>query len=352
MTVYTLFGQTGGGTIVSDGSTYTMGMQFTLSQPATLTGIWFYSAPTATALPAGCAIFQQTGAGTGTVVAGSRNDTPSWSGAAGSGWVKCTYASGPVLAAATIYKVVIEKDSSSLEYSATSHYWDSGPGASGLTSGIITAPNNAGADGGQDTFVTGSPWPAYPATSFNAANYWIDVEVTTSGGTPSVVQVNAPVRIKPALPPRGRVSGNPGARVQNPHAGPVFRQAGWPARTRIPQNTPRGRATGSAGAPVQNPPPSPALPFSPFRQAVHIRFTLPPRGRVTSGPGAPARNPARGPVFTQAIQPARARIPQNAPRGRTFSSPAAPAASIHRILITAGDPFTTWTTGSIFTFQP
>jgi hypothetical protein len=183
MTVYTLFGQAAtGSSVATDTGTYTMGMQFTLSQRATLTGIWFYSASGANGLPAGCAVYRMTGAGTGAIVAGSENDSPSWSGAAGSGWVKCAYGGGPALTASTVYKVVILKDATSKVYSATSHYWDSGPGASGLTSGIITAPNNAGADGGQDAFANPSASLTYPASSFNASNYWTDVEVTVSAG--------------------------------------------------------------------------------------------------------------------------------------------------------------------------
>jgi hypothetical protein len=184
MAVNTLFGQAAtGSSVANDAASYTMGMQFTLSQPATLTGIWFYSAPGANGLPAGCAIYLRTGAGAGSIVAGSENDSPSWSGAAGSGWVRCAYASGPALAASTVYKVVILKDATSQVYSTTSHYWDSGPGASGLTSGIITAPNSVSADNGnQDSFgVSGSL--VYPDSSFSATNYWIDVEVTTGGTT-------------------------------------------------------------------------------------------------------------------------------------------------------------------------
>jgi hypothetical protein len=180
MAVYTLFGQTGSGALASDTNPYTMGMQFTLSQSATLTGIWFYSASGAGALPSGCAVYLMTGAGTGTIVSGSENDSPSWSGAAGSGWVKCSYSGGPTLAASTTYKVVILKPNGTNSYSTTSHYWDgAGAGASGLTSGIITAPNNAGADGGQDAFNAGASL-AYPSSSFNATNYWVDVEVTTT----------------------------------------------------------------------------------------------------------------------------------------------------------------------------
>ena len=59
-----------------------------------------------------------------------------------------------------------------------------------------------------------------------------------------------------------------GAPVQNPGAGPVFRPAVQPARTRVPQ------------------------PFS--------------RGRVSSNPGGPVRNPSAGPVFAQKRTPVRA----------------------------------------------
>lgn len=184
MAVYTLFGQSGGDVIVNDATRYVMGMQFSLSQNATLSGIWFYSASGANALPIGCALYLITGANTGTNVSGSTNLSPSWSGAAGSGWVKCSYASGPVLAAGSNYRVCILKDASTQVYSATGHYWDTGAGQNGLTSGIITAPKNASADGGnQDAFQTGATdFSAgnYPIQSFNAGNYWIDVEVTTS----------------------------------------------------------------------------------------------------------------------------------------------------------------------------
>lgn len=179
MAVYTLFGQSGSGTSAGDSNNYTMGMQFTLSQSATLTGIWFYSASGSAGLPSACAVYQMTGAGTGSIVSGSQNNSPSWSGAAASGWVRCPYGSGPVLSSGTTYKVVILTAITVVTYSATAHYWDTtGAGASGLTSGIITAPNNAGGDGGQDTFNQSASF-AYPASSANAANYWVDVEVTT-----------------------------------------------------------------------------------------------------------------------------------------------------------------------------
>lgn len=165
---------------VSDSAGYTLGMQFSLTQAAPLTGIWFYSGNGATVLPTGCCIFQMTGSGTGTVVPGTENDSPSWSGAAASGWVKCSYSGSVVLAAGTSYKVAIFKPGgSTLVYSAITHYWDgTGTGAGGLVGGILSAPNNASGDGGQDTFITGVGVLTYPNTSFNASNYLVDVEVT------------------------------------------------------------------------------------------------------------------------------------------------------------------------------
>lgn len=181
MTTWTLFSQQAtGASVANDGSSYTLGMQFSLSQAAALTGIWFYSPSSATVLPPGCCIFQETSPGSGTIVPGTSNTSPSWSGAAGSGWVKCSYNGTVTLSSGVTYKVCVRKDTSPLVYSATGAYWSSGPGGSGLANGIITAPNNSGGDGGQDTFVQNVASLTYPASSFNAGNYWIDVEVTTA----------------------------------------------------------------------------------------------------------------------------------------------------------------------------
>lgn len=185
MTVYTLFGQGAASNSQTNDNNVTLGMQFTLSQDAALTGIWFYSPPTSIATPIACCIFQVTGSGTGAIVTGTSNTSPSWSGAAGSGWVKCTYDGSVTLSAATSYKTAVQIGSTSGHYYGyTSLYWSSGAGGSGLTSGIITAPNHAGGDGGQDTFHSTTTVLAYPAATFNSSNYWIDVEVTTSPPPP------------------------------------------------------------------------------------------------------------------------------------------------------------------------
>jgi len=175
VTVYSLFGQAGGGVLQANAGGFTLGMQFSLSQQATLTGIWWYSVPGVTILPNQCAVYAVSGQAQ---VSGSLI-TPSWSGAAGSGWVKASYSSGPTLAANTNYVVAICSPGGGNWFSGTSGYWTTGPGGSGLTSGIITAPNNAAAANGQCPDNFGSPI-AFPATSSAGFNFWVDVEVTVT----------------------------------------------------------------------------------------------------------------------------------------------------------------------------
>lgn len=175
MTAYTLFGQPPSpAALASDTSDYTMGVQFSVSVPCPLTAVWFWSAAGAGALPETIALFAVSGQSL------LHSEAASWSGAAGSGWVRAPFSSPPALAAATAYKAAVFANSGEFFYSGTSHYWDtSGPGAAGITSGPLSAPDSAGADGGQDTFTVGSAL-AYPATSFGAANYWVDPEITAS----------------------------------------------------------------------------------------------------------------------------------------------------------------------------
>ncbi len=115
-----------------------------------------------------------------------------------------------------------------------------------------------------------------------------------------------PVRTHPVLPPRGRVSFNPGTPVRNPTAGPVFRQRTSPAQARTPL-PPRGRPASNPGAPVRNATPGPV--FTQKTSPARIRPHLPPRGQTGFNPGVVVRNPTAGPVFIQAVRPIAAKIP-------------------------------------------
>jgi hypothetical protein len=172
--VFTLFGQPATpAVLIADASDYDMGVAVTVSRTVQLNAIWFYSAPGAVDLPQQITLWRNTGAGTGTLVA---SQVAAWSGAAGSGWVRAAFTSPPAMTAGNQYKPGILHTTLVNFYSATSHYWDTGAGSGGITNGPLTGLNNAAGDGGQDTFI-GSGALAYPNTSFNAANYWIDPEV-------------------------------------------------------------------------------------------------------------------------------------------------------------------------------
>jgi hypothetical protein len=156
---------------------YTLGLQFSVAQACTLTRIWHYSPPGSTVLPTRCALWD---VNSQTVVAGSDNTSPSWSGAAASGWVSCTYASGPSLAAGTQYKVsTFTSDNVDTWFLASANWWGGSPGpfTSGIAQGPLTTPGNASASPGQNSWNQGITW-TYPATSTNPEFDGIDVEVT------------------------------------------------------------------------------------------------------------------------------------------------------------------------------
>jgi hypothetical protein len=164
------------GHVDSDTSGYTLATETQLSKSCTLGNIWFYSAPGASALPTRCAIWN---VGSQSVVSGTDNSSPAWSGPAGSGWVACAY-SGITLPAGD-YKVAVFYGGGSQWYQATNGYWATGgPGANGITAGPVTAPSTSAATNpGQATYNYGSwDYPQTYSSSGNGENYWIDVEVT------------------------------------------------------------------------------------------------------------------------------------------------------------------------------
>lgn len=166
-----------------DNLAQTFGTEFLLSEACTLSTIWFYSPPAVSppALPTICAIWDVK---TQQVVSGTQNSAPSWSGAAGSGWVACEY-SGVSLPAGDYKVSVYTPGGSDNFYQETEAYWGTGAGANGITSGPLTAPNTANATApGQVTYYHGAF--AYPDTydsEFAGQNRWVDIEVTPSTST-------------------------------------------------------------------------------------------------------------------------------------------------------------------------
>ena len=154
-------------------SNFTLGMEFSLSQACTINNVWFYSPSGVTQLPTEIGVYQVSGA---SLVAS--NSSPSWSGAAGSGWMEASLTGN--LAAGTNYKVVVLNGAGSpaVWNGASANYWSTGFGGSGLTSGPITAPDTSAATSpGQDSYNAGATI-AYPNTNAGPYNYWVDIEVT------------------------------------------------------------------------------------------------------------------------------------------------------------------------------
>lgn len=166
MAIYTLFGQSGGGSIDGYTGQQANGLQFSVSQPCTLTAIWFYSAPGAVTLPVENGLFTVTG---GSLV--FSNSTPAWSGAAASGWVRS--ACSQALTAGTNYEAAVLGDGVNAWYPITSGYWT----GSGITNGPLSCPNDP------NYYVDGAGF-SFPDVSYGTYNLWLDVEVTTAGAVP------------------------------------------------------------------------------------------------------------------------------------------------------------------------
>jgi hypothetical protein len=163
------------GSDAGDNGSYTMGMEFVLSQAATLTGVYWWRATSTSGFPSQVGFYDvlsQT-----LLAAPEAFPNPG----ATTGEIKVTLAT-PIPVAAGVYKVVVFANPGVAWYSATGAYWLTGPGSGGITAGIIHAPDNPSSDDGQDTFNTATSI-AYPGSTFNSANYWVDLEATTSGGT-------------------------------------------------------------------------------------------------------------------------------------------------------------------------
>ena len=162
------------GSFEQDTTGYTLATEFTLAASCTLDKIWFYSPLGVTVLPSRCAIWD---VATQSVVAGTDNSAPAWSGPAGSGWVSCPYSA--ITLPVGDYKVAVFSGGGSPWFQVTPDYWGTGgPGSGGIVNGPMTAPGLAGATNpGQSTYSPGS-W-AYPLTygaGGNGENFWVDVE--------------------------------------------------------------------------------------------------------------------------------------------------------------------------------
>lgn len=135
----------------------TLATEFSLSASTPLTGIWIYSPSAATGLPNSCAIYD---IDTSSLVSGTLNSSPSWSGPSESGWVKCSYNGSVTLAAGVNYATAAWFDDT---VAFSTFTWPLNPNIIDATAALYTI-------GGSSV--------ALPTSNAGGYTYYVDVEVT------------------------------------------------------------------------------------------------------------------------------------------------------------------------------
>lgn len=187
---------------------YDVATEVRLSGPCTLNKIWYYSIAGASQLATAATVWTVPGG-----AQAAHTGSPSWSGAAGSGWISCSF-TGVTLPAGT-YRVGVFNGAAVPASWSTKllNYWDTGLGSNGtgILSGPVYAPNLAHAStafeyngsnpGSTPPFTNGLTEPGQSVFSQNPNGgpdsypqlyvdglgqcYFIDIEVTPLAVTPS-----------------------------------------------------------------------------------------------------------------------------------------------------------------------
>lgn len=172
MTDYSIFqAQTGPGSASVDGAV-TLGTEFYITSTGYAKALRCWRADTTIT---GAIVGQVYDVASGTAVSGT-NVTFSVSG---TGWLTANMTTPVSLTISTRYRAAVFFPSN---YSATSGYWSTGAGASGITNGPLTAPSSGGGptqSSTQGSFTYGSSI-AFPSSTFGSSGYWVDVIVTDS----------------------------------------------------------------------------------------------------------------------------------------------------------------------------
>lgn len=241
MPTYRIWPATDGPGTEDNADPVTLGTRFTLSATGWATHIHYWRSSANDTGTHNAAIFKVSD---GSVVPGTAVVAP----ASGTGWQTVALPAPVQLDAATMYCVAVHHPDGHPPF--TGSYWVvGGPGASGITNGILTAPNSADASG-QGVFNGGSSL-AHPTGSFNQTNYWVDVSVTDEN--PNTI---SPTGIPPATA-AGTPSLTPGAVTIRPTGIGSAAEPGAPAVTLGPATiSPAGvPSAATAGQPALTPGP-------------------------------------------------------------------------------------------------
>jgi hypothetical protein len=155
---HTLFATTAVPTTITnaDAAAVELGMKFQVSTAGKAQGVRFYKGPKNTGTHTG-----HLWSSTGTLLA-----SVTFAGETASGWQQALFATPVALTVGTIY--VISYHTAVGEYSSNANFF-----AAAVTNGPITAPSSA-AGGGNGLYTYGTA-SAFPKSTFNATNYWVDV---------------------------------------------------------------------------------------------------------------------------------------------------------------------------------
>lgn len=156
----------------SDNAAVELGTKFRSSVATSVTGVKFYKGSTNTGTHTG-KLWSSTGTQLATVT--FTNETAS-------GWQTATFPTPVAISANTTY--VISYHAPNGHYSVDEGYFNTAH-----TNGTLTALQN-GTDGGNGVYRYGAS--AFPNSSYNASNYWVDVITASSDSTAPTVNLTAP----------------------------------------------------------------------------------------------------------------------------------------------------------------
>lgn len=226
MTDYRVFPSAPGGAVASDGTAYTMGLEFYVTQPMELTGYWWWCATGASTTPVEHGLFTVATATTGTLVSGSAVT----SGTLTAGQWNFTALSPAVdLAANTRYRAGAAGGGSGNWYGAVT---DAFP--ADITNGPLVAPSTANAVGGVQNGYVVSSVLAYPEFSIGNG-YGVDVQVSDPASSATATAATAGVSVAAPGSPAG-IAAQPGAATATATAANVT--------THLPQTAARSYAYG------------------------------------------------------------------------------------------------------------
>lgn len=207
----TLFGQanptgvSGYATTTENGS---YGVYFTVTASCNLTAIWFYSPSGATSLPTSTALYSTAAGTSGTLLA--QNSSPSWSGAAGSGWVRDNSFPATAVSTGTTYVGQYYGASFKQGYLYTGSFPGPWYPATSSPSGLAVAGTQYFGGDSNAPYLNSSN--GFPASTLGAGVNWLcDVEVSLPVTLPTAA-------MPPYQPPAWHPASGPGMPGGEPFA--------------------------------------------------------------------------------------------------------------------------------------